>query len=57
MFDRVVAADRTRAVDEKLDSQLLDFWYVIAVQVLHGPRECPVRVTGAELVGFRRIVG
>ena len=56
MFDKVVAADRRGQVDDKLYSQLLDFFYCFVPMVVVAPRSDPVIVKAGDLRTHRKIM-
>ena len=56
MFDIVVSADRRGCIDNKLYSQLLDFFYCFVPMVVEAPRSDPVIVRAGDLQSHRRIM-
>ena len=56
MLDKVIAADRRGQVDDKLYSQLLDFFYCFVPMVVVAPRSDPVVTRKGDLASHRRII-
>lgn len=56
MFDKVVATDRRGQIDDRLYSQLLDFFYCFVPMVVVAPRSDPVIVRAGDLGTHRKIM-
>jgi hypothetical protein len=56
MFDKVVAADQRGQIDDRLYSQLLDFFYCFVPMVTVAPYSDPVIVRVSDLRSHRKIL-
>jgi len=56
MFDKVVEADRRGHVDDKLYSELLDFFYCFLPMVIRAPLSDPIVVGPVSLENHRKVL-